>query len=356
MNILIISVPHDAHALVVACALKRLDHDVTLYSPPSEIGKSKISLKISDNQAAWIGNGGVIQADHFDVIWQRRRSVPTLKKNVHAEDIDFVLRENVKFFLDFWELAHDKTRWIHDSPALRSGESKIRQLARARKCGLRVPDTLISADVDSILNFIRITANDGSQVIYKAFTPVGWENRVKHTAIVDTNTILNNNIVSLTPGIYQRRLDKQFEVRANFFGPHELSVRIDACLTNAGSLDWRSVFDLKNHLSPFQLPDSVRNSCQILLDELGLQMACIDLVVDSDDNFHFIELNQQGQFLWIEEQCPQFRLLDTFLDFLVPNSDTNREQRLAIGFHDIIKSSQYIDLDQRFESGIILEV
>lgn len=50
---------------------------------------------------------------------------------------------------------------------------------------------------------------------------------------------------------------------------------------------------------------------------LGLLFGCIDLMVTPDDDYVFLEVNEMGQFLWIERANPDIRMLDTFCDFLI---------------------------------------
>jgi glutathione synthase/RimK-type ligase-like ATP-grasp enzyme len=361
MKILILSIPNDAHAIAVACALTQRGHGVSLYCAPAAIGGTDMSLKISNRGSNWSLDTTERDAAYYDMIWLRRRSSPLLTSQVHPDDTEFVLRENGAFFGNFWSLAADENvRWIHDSPASNNGENKIRQLAIARSCGLRVPDTLITGHIDTILRFINDSENDGAQVIYKTFSSVGWleagRTRIKHTTVIDEDTIRSHPAVTLTPGIYQRRLDKQFEVRANIFGDEDYSIKINACRTEAGSVDWRSSLDLTGQVEQFELPRSVARQCRSLLEKLNLTMACIDLVVDTAGEYHFIEINQQGQFLWVEECCPQIPMLDKFTRFLtrceLGSADSQREIRLA----DVMQSEMYIELMDRFCAGAMLEL
>lgn len=41
------------------------------------------------------------------------------------------------------------------------------------------------------------------------------------------------------------------------------------------------------------------------MDALGLVFGCIDLVADDHDELHFLEINQAGQFLFVEHDAPE---------------------------------------------------
>ena len=122
VKVLIMSVPADTHAVAVACALKQLGHQPFLYCAPSAVGEADTSLWISNNKSAWSFGTVTQDAAAFDVIWQRRRSLPSLTMECHPEDRDFIVRENAAFFSYFWALASESTYWLHDTPVLINGE------------------------------------------------------------------------------------------------------------------------------------------------------------------------------------------------------------------------------------------
>ena len=52
------------------------------------------------------------------------------------------------------------------------------------------------------------------------------------------------------------------------------------------------------------------------MKRLGLNFGVLDFVVDHDNNIHFLEVNTSGNFLFLEEACPDLPLLDTMCQFL----------------------------------------
>ncbi|MFM9073679.1 MAG: hypothetical protein ACKOOC_09800, partial [Cyanobium sp.] len=66
-----------------------------------------------------------------------------------------------------------------------------------------------------------------------------------------------------------------------------------------------------------ELPEQVRSACIGLMHELGLVFGYIDLIVTKDQEYVFLEVNQMGQFLWVEEANPNIPLLDAFCQFLM---------------------------------------
>jgi hypothetical protein len=56
--------------------------------------------------------------------------------------------------------------------------------------------------------------------------------------------------------------------------------------------------------------------CRDLLTRLGLVFGCLDLIVTPDGRYVFLEINQMGQFLFIE-RWTGLPLLDTFAELLL---------------------------------------
>lgn len=281
--------------------------------------------------------------------------MPSVPDIAHPDDVDFIYRENRAFYSDFWSCAAPHSRWVHDLPALIYGENKVRQLAIARECGFRVPTTLISNDPSMILDFLESATSDGLEVVYKTFSSISWrydnEISVKHTALVSSDDIRNKGNLSVTPGIYQRRIEKAVEIRVNFFGPYQVAVSIDACRTDKGTVDWRSVFDLSGHVQEVNLPYEVIAKCREVMNMMGLVMACFDLIVDVNGDYYFIELNQQGQFLWCEEMVPKLNILDVFVRFLLGIGPDDVGNDPKVKLKDILDGEGYRDLSVAFENS-----
>ena len=50
-----------------------------------------------------------------------------------------------------------------------------------------------------------------------------------------------------------------------------------------------------------ELPRKVEEQCRLLVSELGLRFGAIDLVRTVDDQYYFLEINPNGEWLWIED-------------------------------------------------------
>ncbi len=77
------------------------------------------------------------------------------------------------------------------------------------------------------------------------------------------------------------------------------------------------------------------------MNKCNLVFGSMDFIVNKADEWVFIENNSMGQFLWLEEYCPELTILDAFSRFLV-SSDPNFTYKKpstenTIHFSDICK-------------------
>jgi glutathione synthase/RimK-type ligase-like ATP-grasp enzyme len=195
-------------------------------------------------------------------------------------------------------------RWVSDPVATRLAENKLVQLRAAERAGLRTPATLVSQDPARIRGFC---SQHPGAIIKPVATPRGVE--LARTAVVTQELLDNEDSLSLTPSIYQECIPGERHLRISVMGEH-----CDAALIEARDLDWR--FDLNVPFRPFTLDATLEQKLRATLRELGLVMGIFDVKLTDEDEAVFLEVNSQGQFLFIEALCA-IPLADHCAAFLV---------------------------------------
>ena len=84
-----------------------------------------------------------------------------------------------------------------------------------------------------------------------------------------------------------------------------------------GIVDWRAIRSSKMLVEPYELPESIQQSIRLFMQRLGIVFGSFDFIVTPDNEYIFLEVNEQGQFLWLEEYNPEFKMLDIFIQFMV---------------------------------------
>ncbi|MEV7782118.1 ATP-grasp ribosomal peptide maturase [Kitasatospora sp. NPDC088351] len=176
----------------------------------------------------------------------------------------------------------------------RGAEHKPLQLATAQRLGLTVPPTLVSNDLTDIRAFIHAHG----EVIHKTlrWTPYqqGDTGLTSWTEPVTADTV--DESVAVVPHLFQARVDKIADVRVVVAGTRLFAVRIDSDL-----LDWRRDYGALTY-SVIDLPPQLEKALLAYLEHFGLASGSFDLALDRTGGFHWLELNPNGQWGWLEDE------------------------------------------------------
>lgn len=343
INILILTDYKDAHARIVEAALKKKGVNSVRWVPEEYLTDQQSVFKI-DKKGIDLFNIKIesknINLLESDVVWFRRQAIPNLPKDLHPADVNFVKDENTLHMRSIWfELERHAVCVNPISSYLRSN-SKLIQLSLAQNIGLSFPETLISNKREAIQSFIQ--ENNSEEIIYKTFSPSSWNEGDNifnfYTTKINLDILPEQSILRLTPGIYQRKIKKAFEVRSTFFGDENVSVKIH----NSEELDWR-MLNGNNQLeiSPIKLCPEIEKKCILMMKELNIVFGCFDFIVTPEGEYIFLEVNEMGQFLWIEDLLPELKMLDNFCDFLFSVSGKQAPAYLPIERKKILDSEEY---------------
>lgn len=319
---LILSPSDDANATALHWALTRAGYQPVWPKSGSladmEIGSVTVE---TDGRSGWRGGEGLGNR-RFSAIWHRWPRRVSQLQGLAASDQDFACREWNCLQDNVFALERDLLDglWVNTPANAVRGENKLVQLQEAVRCGLSVPETLISNQPDAIHAFVR----QQGRTIYKPFRSHRWTNSnsgmIYHTpaALIADAEILSGANLSACPGIYQRFVEKRCDLRVTMIGDRFFG----ACITSraAGAfVDWRPACtgnssDLRAQVwSPSAV---LQEQLRALMRKLGLVYGAIDLVVDQNDQVWFLEVNQVGQFLFVEEWLPELPLLHAMSSML----------------------------------------
>jgi glutathione synthase/RimK-type ligase-like ATP-grasp enzyme len=288
--ILIVSAPEDVHARSVLSDIAA-DGGEAVIVDSSEFGNgAMMSHRVGDRRASSVTtrSGLRFTLDDVSAVWNRRqhRARPAAVVRDPA-DRRFATRE--------WGDAIDGllmtvgAEAVNPLPAQRAAV-KPRQLEAARSAGLRVPDTLITADSEEGGRFVD--EHDGL-VIHKVLTAA-------EEGLADTRAWVPENRAALAdltfaPTIFQEYVPAAYDIRAIVIGPDILAMKSAVA---AAAVDSRLDHDIAGEA--LTLPDSVADQLQRLMSSLGLVFGAIDLRITPEGEVVFFEVNPQGQFLYVE--------------------------------------------------------
>ena len=324
-NILILTMPEDQHALYVKMALATKGHQGVLWYTADFPSLQTHSFELQQSSILWESKGPeflVNNNNQFSTVWWRRPRPPELPDCVHSEDVENANRENLELYKTFSNVVAPEAFWINELSAAKKANCKLLQLLVAKQSGLTVPETLISNDPRRIKNFIL--KNNIENTIYKPLYPVVWNRkedfRITYTREVTLAMLPKDNILQSTAGIFQRKINKAYELRVNFLGDCCISAKLKSQDHPKGKMDWRYIPSHELKVEEYDLPEPIQVKCRALMNKLNLVFGCFDFIVTPDGEYYFLEINEQGQFLWLEDMNPEIKMLDAFTEFLIAGS------------------------------------
>jgi glutathione synthase/RimK-type ligase-like ATP-grasp enzyme len=178
---------------------------------------------------------------------------------------------------------------------------KPHQLLLAEQLGFNVPRYTITSDPDVARDFL---SECGSNVVCKGLgqPTLLYDDgaAILYTHLVTQNDLQHLDQVSLCPTLLQECISKRSDVRVIVIGDEVFAVEILSQEHDSANIDFRSqnVFDLEHRT--LTLPAVEEWACRSIVSRLGLRFGAIDLVRGQDGRFHFLEVNPNGQWLWLE--------------------------------------------------------
>ncbi|MGB3465058.1 MAG: hypothetical protein WBA74_07305, partial [Cyclobacteriaceae bacterium] len=237
----------------------------------------------------------LIDKNDLKGIWFRRASPVKLSKAVEKENLAYLTMEFQTFLESVKLLLEDDFRVLgsHQNGIL----NKVRVLNAARKCGLTIPDYVMSNNKDLIIQFIGSIED---KVIIKAISDTHTFKRkgnvyTSYTNEVSLKDIEESNFAEF-PIFCQRQIDKDFEIRSFYLNGNFYSMAIFSQMDQSALIDFRSSHENKRiRKVPFQLSKKIEVQLTNLMRKIGLNTGSIDLIHSKCGTTYFLEVNPAGQ-------------------------------------------------------------
>jgi hypothetical protein len=300
-KILIVGEESDPHIERVSNILTRLGANINFFNinNPSNYTVNIEYSNSSNNMEAFV-NDLKFRFSEIDVVWWRIKPSILYPKNSKEDYIwsEFAYREWISV-IDSFYFFMPNALWINPRNSNFNINEKVIQLFLAKQLGFNIPPTLISNDPFKISNFIE----GNKKSIYKVLTWfLEYPNKLIFTSPVDSKKVIDSaDSIKVCPGIFQREIEKSFEIRVTTVGRKIFSVKIDSQTLEETKLDWRrNQFEVP--YSIYNLPNKMNELINKMNIKLGLHFAAYDFIVTPNDEFYFLEINPGGQWLWIEDK------------------------------------------------------
>ena len=235
----------------------------------------------------------------FSSVWYRRVRVPSIPDGMDGGVYDFCLRETRSALIG--GLLGHQTRWMSHPAAIWEAEFKPYQLLVATELGLSVPKTLISNKEESVRAFCTSLAEVVAKPVRSGHvTRDGVESAV-FTTKLGKDDLDDLADTQLSPTIYQELIPKKYDIRVTIVGSRIFAAAIDSQSDPSACIDWRKTANPKLPHFRIDLPPSLTAKLLDLMSRLSLTYGAIDLVLTPDGRYIFLEVNPNGQWLWLDD-------------------------------------------------------
>lgn len=312
------------------CDVVRLNHD-----------DAAVKLKLID-----IHNNQILVStpDNKDVnlldaksVWYRRRGISNnfLQLQLERGQLDAIFPEKGQFSYVYGnvksevakilEYVYIRTQELNKSVGshFNSDLNKLVVLEYAREAGLTIPKTVVLNDREQTKEFIS-QAEKG--VITKAISDGIYHFAQENAYYSYTEKVTLEDVEQADRpwfhSLFQTQIDKDIEIRSFYFDDTFYSMAIFSQRNAQTEVDFRKYDATKpNRTVPYQLPKETEDQLRKLFARLHLNTGSVDLILDKNGEYHFLEINPVGQFGMVSYPC-NYQLEKKVATYLAYESDS----------------------------------
>lgn len=281
----------------------------------TRIDNHRLSARISCNA----GRTSRSMLDDVSSIWYRRVRAPARPEEMGSGVYDFCVREARSALMGM--LLARPERVMSPPTNIWRSEHKLLQLVAAREAGLTVPDTVVTNDPCEVrAAFSRFDGQMIVKPVRTGFVDYGEEQHAVFTTQILAEHLDQVESARWSPAIYQPLIRKRCDVRVTAVGDELFVAEIDSQGDPAATVDWRRTQDPLLPHRRADLPIEVRRGVLRLLASLGLVYGALDFVRTPDDKYVFLEVNPNGQWLWLDDML-EFGITGAIVRWLLTRGD-----------------------------------
>jgi ATP-grasp ribosomal peptide maturase len=191
--------------------------------------------------------------------------------------------------------------WVNH-PARESDALKPRQLHVARRCGLTVPDTVVTNDPAAVRGFAAVHGGEplAGKTLAAALLVESGRLQMAYTRCVEPAELADLAGIELTAHLFQPFLVKAWEARVTVVGEQVFAAAVHAG-SDAAQVDFRADYASLEYQVVVP-PEPVVAGMRRFMQAFGLSFGAFDFIVTPAGEWVMLECNSAGAYGWLEEQ------------------------------------------------------
>jgi hypothetical protein len=242
-----------------------------------------------------------------DVVWYRRVVLPE-----RFDETSQFVRQETEGLLNSILLEYEEVRWVNHRSSLERAKPKLHQLNTAHRFGFRTPRSIVTNQEDALLLFFE---EHHGQVVAKPIQTQVIISPMKEL-VVGTRRLMREDLrsaVQFFPCFAQERLTLLYEMRVIAFRDQLYGFRLTPTVS-ADDLKQLKLSQITHEVC--NLDPNTEGKIRKFMCHYGLEFGAFDFGVVDDDEPYFLELNPNGQWLWLQFMTG-FDLQTPFINLLL---------------------------------------
>jgi ATP-GRASP peptide maturase of grasp-with-spasm system len=227
-------------------------------------------------------------------------------------NLKFIIKNEIKQFQDFNDIeARRIEQYIYYKLSLLR---KINYYSNSNVNKLIVSDIARSLEIKTPNDYLISSKNELKKIMVinnqNLITKSIWGNPIhrfenftlfNYTQKVEFEKIEKS---SFAVSLVQNYIDKKYELRIFYLEKKTYAMAIFSQNDTKTTVDFRNYNKVKpNRSVPFKLPFIIEQKLIKLMNKLDLNCGSIDMIVDKNNEYYFLEVNPIGQYGMVSDPC-----------------------------------------------------
>lgn len=236
-----------------------------------------------------------IQLENVRAVWWWRPGRIRRRYELMPYHSDFVLQESEDFIEGLLSIMPSNVRWYNHFDAHRMSSRKIVQMNAAVESGLRIPETLITTNLEEATKFIDRYGPAVLKNLHRSGS--GWHPTRKLSGPQDPTLM---ETIAVGSAFLQRYVNGPEDFRVIVMDDYLQAVSFDL---NTCTTPEDSSLDLNMSCRATDIPNSLSEKIRKCLHKLNLRYGAFDFRKDDRGEFFFFEVNPGGYFLHLDQRA-----------------------------------------------------
>jgi len=237
-----------------------------------------------------------INIDEIKAVWYRRSLLQIKQDKFENKGVQKYIFEEKTVLKEYLLFLFSKKKTIGKANGLRVNKLIINHIAKS--VGLKTPNSFLSKskkDLQVEYSLITKTINENPHIKL---------NNELYFSLLTKEVKKNDKNQQFGISFFQEKIEKRYELRVFYLNEKTYSMAIFSQNNKKTEIDFRDYDKEKpNRVVPYKIPKKIELKIIILMKKINLNCGSIDILVDKNLDYYFLEVNPVGQFGMVSIPC-----------------------------------------------------